>query len=1200
MSELRCERCGDPLPETGGMGECCARCLMEKGLDSDFTSTGATWKLAPDQGQEAGTRSVPAAIGRYKILEPIGEGGMGAVYEAEQEHPRRTVALKILKPGVTSSGTLRRFELEAQALGRLQHPGIAQIYEAGTADTGFGPQPYFAMELIRGRTPLDYAKEHELSLRNRLELVAKTADAVHHAHLRGLIHRDLKPSNILVDETGQPKVLDFGVARAIDNDAQATHQTDAGQLVGTLAYMSPEQVLAEPDEIDIRCDVYALGTILYELLAGKLPLNTRGKLHEAIQAIREEDPAPLGTFDRRYRGDIETIAGKALEKDKTQRYTSAAELAADIRRFLADKPIVARPPSASYQLKKFVRRNRVLVAGVTAVFGVLILGVVVSSLQRARAERAEQAALLERDAARRAEAIARSAETAAQEERLRAKAAEQQADSDRRIAVAAEEKARLEAAEARTQRLITVWQTLVRESLRESSLRADYERASLLAVQAMRFNARMPNQPRYAVEEALHKASRIDPAPHNLLPVGNVAFRAVAFSPDGSLLAAGGVDQIVRLWNTRDPGAVPRVFHYGSRQTVTITAVAFSGDGRLLAVGSAGSDDPIRVWNLQNPGSEPLVLRFRGAAESLSLSPDGTYLAAGILDSPNPLDFSVVLWNLRNPSPRVLSTCGPASATTGPYGTVAFSRDGLRLAASCWHSVQIWNPQDPDERPLSLRPPSSSPVSTGIRAQTTFPTVRSVAFAPDNVHLAVSSVDGVQIWDLRNPERPPSPLPLGSASGSIFRTLAYEADGSHLAATNGSVWIWDVRKPGTAASAYGMSSGANAVAYSPDGRRIAVATSSGVLVWDFQRAESQPLVSALPNFVRTRNILEVQHSPDLTRLLEVDGKSLKLWNLRKPNDPATLLEGYLTDGFNGSNRYPVDWMTFSTNATRVAVSSRMRSGIGLSVWDLSGGQSRLLTSLTIPDSGFTLSKVAFSPDGFRVALTGSRVHLVDLRKPDMPQVVALALRANTVRALAFSPDGTRLALGIDARNVQVLNLRNPDTPPLSLKLLSPNTVVNLVFSPDSSRLAAANSSAEATVWDLRKPDAEALRFPTTGGHGMAFSHDGKRFATHGAAGLVRIWDLEKLTTPPLELSGLTGRAYAMMFSSDDRRLSVGTAEGAVVVWRLGSEAADYLCGRVWRNFSMEEWVSYVGEGIPYERTCPALPAGAGAPAPERK
>jgi tetratricopeptide (TPR) repeat protein/predicted Ser/Thr protein kinase len=331
--------------------------------------------------------ALPAAIGRYRILRLLGEGGMGVVYEAEQEQPRRTVALKVIKPGLASPELLRRFEQESQALGRLQHPGIAQIYEAGTADSGYGPQPYFAMEFIRGESLLEYAKAHELNTRQRLEVMAKVCEAVHHAHQRGIIHRDLKPGNILVDESGQPKVLDFGVARLTDSDTQATRQTDVGRLVGTLAYMSPEQVLADPLELDTRSDVYALGLVLYELLAGRLPYNIGGNLPEAVRTIREEDAARLSSINRSYRGDIETIVAKALEKDKARRYASAAGLAGDIGRFLTDEPIVARPASATYQLQKFARRHRAVVAGVAAVFVVLVAGIIVSTWEAARASR---------------------------------------------------------------------------------------------------------------------------------------------------------------------------------------------------------------------------------------------------------------------------------------------------------------------------------------------------------------------------------------------------------------------------------------------------------------------------------------------------------------------------------------------------------------------------------------------------------------------------------------------------------------------------------------------------------------------------------------------------------------------------------------------------------------------------------------------
>ena len=229
---------------------------------------------------------LPSTIAHFKIVGLLGSGGMGRVYLAESANLRRQVALKVIKPGMASRSTLRRFEQEAQVVALLQHPGIAQIYEAGTADTGAGPQPYFAMEYVKGAALNEFIKKHALDVRAKLELFCRICDAVSHAHQKNVIHRDLKPANILVDETSQPKILDFGVARLTDPGTAATNTlyTHAGQLIGTLAYMSPEQVAGDPNAIDSRSDVYTLGVILYETLTGKLPHDVSHRpLPEAIR-----------------------------------------------------------------------------------------------------------------------------------------------------------------------------------------------------------------------------------------------------------------------------------------------------------------------------------------------------------------------------------------------------------------------------------------------------------------------------------------------------------------------------------------------------------------------------------------------------------------------------------------------------------------------------------------------------------------------------------------------------------------------------------------------------------------------------------------------------------------------------------------------------------------------------------------------------
>ena len=232
-------------------------------------------------------------------------------------------------------------------LGRLQHPGIAQIYEADVHKDARGSTPFFAMELIDGEPLTQYAAKHNLSTRARLKLFGRICDAVQHAHQKGVIHRDLKPGNILVTEDGQPKILDFGVARAIDSDAQITTiRTDIGQLIGAIPYMSPEQVAGDADQLDTRSDIYSLGVVLYEPLAGRAPYDLRKKMIAgAARIIQEEDPTPLSSVNRVFRGDIETIVGKALEKEKERRRQSASALSADIKRYLRGEPIAARPPA---------------------------------------------------------------------------------------------------------------------------------------------------------------------------------------------------------------------------------------------------------------------------------------------------------------------------------------------------------------------------------------------------------------------------------------------------------------------------------------------------------------------------------------------------------------------------------------------------------------------------------------------------------------------------------------------------------------------------------------------------------------------------------------------------------------------------------------------------------------------------------------
>ncbi len=304
---------------------------------------------------------VGTSVGRYTVTRRIASGGMGTVYEAEQDRPRRTIALKVMSAGVHTKSAPRRFEHEAEILARLQHPHIAQVHDAGTFEDASGAElPYFAMEFIPdARTLIDYCNEESLGTNDRLELFADVCDAVHYGHQKGIIHRDLKPGNILVDGHGQVKIIDFGIARATDSDVALTSvHTEVGQLLGTIQYMSPEQCHADPLDLDTRSDVYSLGVVLYELVCGTLPYDVRrSAIHVAARVVCEQPPARPSTVDRKLRGDLETIALTALEKDRAKRYQSAADLGRDVRRFLDREPIEAGPPKAWARAVRWVRRH---------------------------------------------------------------------------------------------------------------------------------------------------------------------------------------------------------------------------------------------------------------------------------------------------------------------------------------------------------------------------------------------------------------------------------------------------------------------------------------------------------------------------------------------------------------------------------------------------------------------------------------------------------------------------------------------------------------------------------------------------------------------------------------------------------------------------------------------------------------------------
>jgi tetratricopeptide (TPR) repeat protein/predicted Ser/Thr protein kinase len=358
------------------------RAAVQKLLDMDSAMQSNDSEPGLLGMSDAGEPDIPESIGNYKVHRLLGRGGTSVVYEAQQANPSRRVALKVVSTLGVRSDLERRFELEAQIMGSFTHPGIASVYETGRVNLGATEALYIAMELVQGEHLIEHVRRTKPSIETRVRLMMDVCDAIEHAHAQGVIHRDLKPGNIMVDGSGHVKVLDFGIARITNPDSlDATMHTEPGRIIGTPAYMSPEQLRGEAHTLGVRSDVYALGVVFYQMLADRLPYDfASASLVHAARTIEHATYQRLGTIDTRMRGDLETIIDKALEKDPSRRYTSAGSLRDDLRRYLDHEPIEARAPSAWYHARQFVRRHRaVSVGSILALLG-LVAGIVALSI----------------------------------------------------------------------------------------------------------------------------------------------------------------------------------------------------------------------------------------------------------------------------------------------------------------------------------------------------------------------------------------------------------------------------------------------------------------------------------------------------------------------------------------------------------------------------------------------------------------------------------------------------------------------------------------------------------------------------------------------------------------------------------------------------------------------------------------------------
>ncbi|MBK7406173.1 MAG: protein kinase [Phycisphaerales bacterium] len=996
-------------------------------------------------------------IGAYLVLRFLGAGGMGVVYLAEQDRPRRTVALKLIRGAMASPSLLRRFEHEAEILGRMHHAGIAQIFEAGVAETDRGPQPFLAMELVEGPPINDFADTRRLGTRERLELIARVCDAVHHAHQRGVIHRDLKPSNILVDAHSQPKILDFGVARAIDADLQVTTmRTNVGQLIGTLPYMSPEQIAADPSEIDNRSDVYALGVLTFELLAGRLPYDLRSRsIPEAARIIRDESPTRLSTIDRTLRGDIETIVLKAMAKEKERRYQSAADLAADIRRYLAGEPIAARESSASELLRRSLRRYRGVVAAATIIILSLAAVATYASIQSTR----NRALALSEQAARQEESLARK-----QAEEQRRLATELNAQLRDQLRAGLIERGR---AEGVAQNGPGAESVLWPEFLNDPGSRPAYWALWELS-------ARFPCLWTTTIEEG---ANVVAASPdQRLLAVGTLDGGVrLLLASTGSPLAGNGVQPpsrsatVVAIWFV-DPdtilsvhtdgyarrwrfqtGALTKVFEARVSQA-PISSAAYAPDGSLLA--ATGPGGVVSVCTL--PGmAVSQTLKHEGVPiDAIAFAPGSDALVVGERTG------TLSIWPLDTGlAPRVLGT------RIELYRWLAFSPDGGTVF-SAMHTGSLiqWD--------LSgVIPPRVGGLGTDARCVVTDAGGRRVAVA-HNLNLCVESVDGEQSRIVG--------YPIDS-----FNSAVWLGDRVATAEPGGTVRLWEAR-PWPAMQVLGEHrSWVFGIDFSPAGDRIATASGDGtVVVWSYPGA--QRLATAnLPPRQRSR-----------AAIFNADGSQVAAAcsdGLVRLIDSVTGAEVSRL-GPLGAEVYGI---AFSPDYKRLAAAA----GNTITLFDVASGA--ILHQVTGLATG--ARSVAFSPDGGTLYSSGSPDGVI-IWNAETLERVGLLRTSTEPWSVAVSPDGQIVASGTTGATVEFFDLRTGTR----MTGLGRHHLVaaGLAFSRDGSLVASGGDDGTVKVWDptsarlLVSLESEAGPVPV-----LAFSPDGHRLAAGSAAGLAELWDL---------------------------------------------------------------------------------------------
>lgn len=962
---------------------------------------------------------LPGYIGQYQILSLLGEGGMGTVYQAQQNNPRRIVALKVVRRGLVSKALTRRVAHEAQILGRLQHTGIAQIYEAGLAEDDL---PYFAMEFIRGLPLGDYVKHNGSSTKECLRLMAEICEAIHYAHEQGIIHRDLKPTNILVDEEGQPKILDFGIARAIDAETPGSGAvTQSGQLIGTLNYMSPEQIQGVRDGLDRRSDVYSLGVVLYEMLTGHMPYDIHDlPLPEMARVICEVEARPMSAAHPHLRGDVETIVSKSLQKDRDARYPSASALAGDIRRYLDNQPILARPPSALYLLMKFTRRHTAAVLGAIGIVMALVGGLAGTTLFAVRAQQNAKlanegmaTAIFQTYRARMAAAAAALTNHDVDEARRQLAAApEQHRDwewqhfcsrlddsaatlimptgaqvlslNDESQLCTASTKSGVTEFRNEAGEVLSVWPVVDGSSVYQvGSSSAGIWRAAITNDRQLVLRARddtlltsiklpektSPTCMAVSSDRQWLAIAWDGPGALGAFDLIEIAsgrraarcqahtdvIRRLAFSPNNQSIASAAEDSTVRTWNVSDG----KELHVFQGHAVKVHCVNWRADGERLVTASA--DGTVRQWSADGQAVEPEYDRHAGEVLFACFSPDGHLIASAGTDR------SIRVWSAVGRRDVAL-----LHGHTREVKSLCFANDSYKLLSiGDDDRVRLW------ETALD----ESLPKLVGHDSY-----VYPVAISPDGQWMASGSWDRtVRLWDAwtgeylatyQHPER--------------VLSLAFSSDSSWLVTSCGDddrlrVWKLGTRQPCRELAGPGRT--INYVGINKDDSKIVAIDMSG-------RCQ---FIDVASGQAETHDRMStIAFSPDRTLLATNAGKDSKEIVIR---DAQTLKVQKILAGHSTSTHS----VAFSQDNQHLVSVGHDQS---IYVWDIDSGLFHALPGTT----GQVFAAI-YHPNGHRIATAGRDGSIMLWDTQTYEEVGRLTGHSNYIWSLAFSPDGHTLVSG---------------------------------------------------------------------------------------------------------------------------------------------------------------------------------------------